>query len=80
MNITPTQKNTEVIGGMLCCLRCWVYNTHGFGCATSYFEEFPKDVRIAKLLHAVRDAIERKDREVALCALTRLEEELEAEE
>ena len=86
MNITPTQKNTEVTDEMdIPCVKCWIFQTHGFACGTSYFEEFFNvSVRAMKLLKAAEIALEdfkaTKDKcylTIAECALATLRELLE---
>ena len=58
------------------CERCWIVKTHGFGCRTSFFEEFPKLNRLNKLLKSAEEALNREDFDVLLCTLERLIEEL----
>ena len=58
------------------CERCWIFKEHGYGCETTYFKEFPKMIRLRKLLATMEKALKEEDYEVFNCALERLNEEL----
>ena len=58
------------------CERCWIYRMHGYGCKTEWFKEFPKTIRLRKLVKTMEEALENEDFEVFICALERLSEEL----